>query len=202
MLDDGTCTYPPLSAGFTWTSTCGLPETVQFEDISLGNVAGYAGPSSPALATSSEAAPTVVWGQARTAPREPDGERCGRRHLYVPRYRVRRENLPPGNRHHPGRLPQETPSPCSIPMATRFTPGMWKAWTFVFPPAACQCGSMTPEPTAFPSVARIKSAMMGPCCGTATISMPPFSPWRDVPSAAAAMTPFQCPSTRMGPRST
>ncbi|MGB1671381.1 MAG: hypothetical protein ACPHCT_07890, partial [Flavobacteriales bacterium] len=65
MLDDGTCTYPPLSAGFTWTSTCGLPETVQFEDISLGNVAGYSWTfESGSPATSSEAAPTVIWDQA------------------------------------------------------------------------------------------------------------------------------------------
>jgi len=69
MLDDGTCTYPPLSAGFTWTSTCGLPETVQFEDISLGNVAGYSWTfEAGSPATSSEAAPTVVWDQAGLHP--------------------------------------------------------------------------------------------------------------------------------------
>ncbi|MGB0511594.1 MAG: hypothetical protein ACPGGB_11795, partial [Flavobacteriales bacterium] len=41
MVDDGSCVYPALSAGFNWTSTCGLPESVQFEDISLGNVAAH-----------------------------------------------------------------------------------------------------------------------------------------------------------------
>ena len=41
MADDGSCTYPPLSAGFTWTSACGLPETATFADISLGNVVTY-----------------------------------------------------------------------------------------------------------------------------------------------------------------
>lgn len=65
MVDDGSCVYPALSAGFSWTSTCGLPESVQFEDISLGNVAAHSwtfAAGSPAAST--EAAPLVVWTDA------------------------------------------------------------------------------------------------------------------------------------------
>ena len=62
MADDGSCIYPPLSAGFTWTSTCGLPEVVTFSDVSLGNVVTYdwtfeAG--DPAIST--ESSPEVTW---------------------------------------------------------------------------------------------------------------------------------------------
>lgn len=65
MVDDGSCVYPALSAGFTWTSTCGLPESVQFEDISLGNVAAHSwtfDAGSPS--TSTDPAPLVIWTDA------------------------------------------------------------------------------------------------------------------------------------------
>ena len=62
MLDDGSCLYPPLSANFDWTSSCGLPLTANFSDESMGNVVTYdwsfAG-GTPA--TSSSASPEVVW---------------------------------------------------------------------------------------------------------------------------------------------
>ena len=62
MVDDGSCTYPPLSAGFTWTSTCGLPESIQFEDISLGNVTGHSWTfESGTPSSSTDASPTAVW---------------------------------------------------------------------------------------------------------------------------------------------
>ena len=69
MVDDGSCTYPPLSAGFTWTSTCGIPETVQFEDVSLGNVTSHSWTfdgGSPA--TSNETTPVVEWNMAGSYP--------------------------------------------------------------------------------------------------------------------------------------
>ena len=60
MTDDGSCVYPPLAAGFSWTSACGLPEIATFEDISLGNVVTYDWSfESGDPATSNEAAPVV-----------------------------------------------------------------------------------------------------------------------------------------------
>ena len=62
LSDDGSCIYPPLSAGFTWVSTCGLPEMATFEDISLGNVVTYAWSfESGDPASSDAAAPMVTW---------------------------------------------------------------------------------------------------------------------------------------------
>ena len=62
LSDDGSCIYPPLSAGFTWVSACGLPEVATFEDISLGNVVTYAWSfESGDPASSDAAAPMVTW---------------------------------------------------------------------------------------------------------------------------------------------
>ena len=62
MVDDGSCTYPPLSAGFDWSSTCGIPEVATFTNTSIGNAVGFSwtfAGGSPAA--SSEENPTVTW---------------------------------------------------------------------------------------------------------------------------------------------
>ena len=62
LLDDGSCTYPPLSAGFDWTSTCGLPLTANFSDQSMGNAVTFDWSFEGGTpATSSEENPEVVW---------------------------------------------------------------------------------------------------------------------------------------------
>lgn len=62
MADDGSCIFPPLSAGFTWSSSCGLPEVADFSDISLGNVQTWSWTfenGNPSTSTSES--PTVTW---------------------------------------------------------------------------------------------------------------------------------------------
>lgn len=62
MLDDGSCTYPPLSAGFTWSSSCGLPTQVTFQDISLGQAESFSWSFAEGIpAQSSSASPVVTW---------------------------------------------------------------------------------------------------------------------------------------------
>ena len=62
MVDDGNCTYPPLSAGFDWTSTCGIPEVASFTNTSIGQAVGFAWTFEGGTpATSSEEHPIVSW---------------------------------------------------------------------------------------------------------------------------------------------
>lgn len=62
MADDGTCTYPVLEAALGWTSSCGLPETISFDDQSSGNVQGWSWTfESGTPSTSIAPTPSVVW---------------------------------------------------------------------------------------------------------------------------------------------
>lgn len=62
MADDGSCIYPPLSAGFSWSSTCGLPETATFSDESMGNVQSWSWTfENGTPATSTLESPVVTW---------------------------------------------------------------------------------------------------------------------------------------------
>lgn len=42
FVDDGSCVFPPLSAVFSFSQTCAVPDVVDFSQASLGNVASYA----------------------------------------------------------------------------------------------------------------------------------------------------------------
>lgn len=69
MLEDGSCTYPPLSAGFAWTSTCGIPEVATFVNTSLGNAVEFTWTfenGSPASSTVEN--PQVTWDAAGDYP--------------------------------------------------------------------------------------------------------------------------------------
>lgn len=65
FVDDGSCVYPPLSAVFTLSQACSVPDIVEFQEQCLGNVNSYAwtfdggDPSS-----STEANPTVHYNAA------------------------------------------------------------------------------------------------------------------------------------------
>jgi PKD repeat protein len=67
MADDGSCVFPILDAAFHWTSLCGLPETISFEDLSTGDVQAlsWTFESGSPLASDS-VAPSVTWAEPGT----------------------------------------------------------------------------------------------------------------------------------------